>query len=146
VDELTLRQEGRHVRITTERLNFLFLESEVDVVSATYERFVAQARAHFAARAQSPDEPGVPEELLREILRESTLSWMYFYILNRMPVRITAADWDHPQTRRIIQKVVELTLEPGSVDASVMCARLMGLSADAYREWRADNESFLAMW
>ena len=38
------------------------------------------------------------------------------------------------------------TIPPESQEASEICARLMGISVDAYREWREGYESSLRMW
>jgi hypothetical protein len=71
------------------------------------------------------------------------LHWMYFYIINQMPVQITNADWEHPQTRRIIQTVAERRFPAGSHEATALCAHLMGLSRDGYLRWREGDELFL---
>jgi hypothetical protein len=146
MDELLLCQEGPHVRVKIGRLNFLFRESESDVIRDTYLRASADVQKHFAARSGANREPSLPDEALREIVQETTLYWMYCCVGFRRPVRITPAELDHPETRGIIQKVIERVFQPGGPDASEICARLMGISVDAYREWRIDNESFFSMF
>ena len=146
MNELTVHQEGSSVRAIAGRLNFLFLRSSTEVIRTTYTRVEAEAREHFATRCASQHGPDIPDEVLQDILQESTLHWMYFYINNRLAVPVMAAEWDHPQTRHIIQKAVERAVPPESQEASAICARLMGISVDAYREWREDYESFLRMW
>jgi hypothetical protein len=71
---------------------------------------------------------------------------MYCAIGFHRPVRITAWELNHPQTRRIIQGIIERAFPPAGPEASAICARLMGISVDAYREWRTDDESFLSMF
>ena len=142
-DGLGVRQEGRNARATSGRLNYLFVESDRDAVIATYRRFVARARDYFARRWKSFCGPNVDPDDFSDLTKEATLHWMYFYIINRKPVQITDADWEHPQTRRIIQSVVERRFPPGSHEATVLCAHLMGLSRDGYLKWREGNELFL---
>jgi hypothetical protein len=142
-DGLIVRQEGRNSRATSDRLNFLFVESDRDTVLATYTRFVAQARDYFARRWQSFRGPNIDAGDFTDLTQEVTLHWMYFYIINRMPVQITETDWEHPQTRRIIQVIVLRRFSPGSNEATALCARLMGLSRDDYLRWREGEELFL---
>jgi hypothetical protein len=142
-DGLSIRQEGRNSRATSGRLNFLFVESDRDAVLATYTRFVARARDYFARRWRSFRGPNIDADDFTDLTQEATLHWMYFYIINRMPVQITETDWEHPQTRRIIQAIVERRFSPGSHEAIVLCAHLMGLSRDGYLRWREGDELFL---
>jgi hypothetical protein len=146
MDEVLVRQEGPHVRVTVGRLNFLFKESVSEVIRETYLRASADVRRHFVARCGPDRKPDVPADALREIVDETTLHWMYCSIGFRRPVRITTWELDHPQTRQIIQGVIERTVPPASTEASAICAMLMGISVDAYGKWRADNESFLRMF
>lgn len=146
MDDLTVHQEGPHVRVKAGRLNFLFPNSDCGAIEATYIGASANAEEHFAPRARSDRGPACPDEVLGEIVRESTLHWMQFYILNHRKVRITAADWDHPLTRRIIQRVVRLAFPPGAAETSEICARLMGVSVDAYKQWSEGDEYLQSMF
>ena len=68
---------------------------------------------------------------------------MYFYIVNRLPVRITAGDWAHPQTLRLIQAAVAARFSPDSEEATLLCAALSALSREAFLRWKAGDEIFL---
>jgi len=61
-----------------------------------------------------------------EIIQEITLHWMYFCALNHLPLEIAEADWEHPQTRRIIQSGVKRALQQGSDAETQLCACLLG--------------------
>jgi hypothetical protein len=142
-DGLSVRQEGRNARASVGRRSYLFVESDRDTVIATYLRFVSRARDYFGRRWQSFSGSNIDADDFSDLTQEATLHWMYFYIINRKPVQITDADWEHPQTRQIIQSVVERRFPPGSHEATDLCAHLMGLSRDGYLKWRAGNELFL---
>jgi hypothetical protein len=142
-DGLIVRQEGRNSRATSGRLDFLFVASERNTVLSTYTKFVTVARDYFAPRWQSFPGPNLDTDDFHDLTQEATLHWMYFYILNRTPVEITDADWQHPQTRRIIQGVVERRFSPNSPEATALCAHFMGLSSTDYLRWRAGDELFL---
>ena len=58
---------------------------------------------------------------------------MYFRINNWLPLQISDRDWDHPQTRCIVEMAVERTFSHGSSEAAEVCAKLMGLSGEDYR-------------
>ena len=65
---------------------------------------------------------------------------MYVHMRNRLPLHINDRDWDHPQVRRIIEVIVDRTLSHGSSEAADVCAQLMGLSSEDYRDWSDINE------
>ena len=145
-DGLTVHQEGPNARVTVGRLNFLFRDSDKDGIVKSYTKLVTQARDYLAPRWQSYSGPNIDAQDFQEITREVTLHWMYFYLGNHKPALIKPADWDHSQTRRIIQAGVERRFRRGSEQAIQLCAHLMGISQDGYLTWNEDNDSFLGMW
>ena len=142
-DGLTVTQEGRNVRATTGRLNYLFGDSERETVISLYTRFVAQARDQLGRRWRSIDGPNIDAAEFSDLTQEATLHWMYFYVINRLPVNITDADWSHPQTHRIVQAIVERRFASGSEAATALCAQLTGLSRDGFLKWKEGDELFL---
>ncbi len=145
-DALTVHKEGRNARATAGHPDFLFLESDKDTIAETYRQLVVQARDYFAPRWHSHLGANIDSTAFRDLIQEATLHWMYFYINNRMPVQVPDSDWDHPQTRRIIQAVVERSFHPGSEEAVQLCAHLMGVSQDEYLNWREGDHWFLSIW
>lgn len=142
-DGLSVRQEGRNARASVGSRSYLFVESDRDMVIAAYLRFVCEAREYLGRRWHSFNGSNVDAHDFSDLTQEATLHWMYIYIINRKPVQITDADWDHPHTYQIIQSAVERRFPPGSREATDLCAHLMGLSQDGYLNWRAGNELFL---
>jgi len=140
---MTFTQEGPNVRVIAGRLNFLFTQSEHAVISAAYARHVVQGRAHFAQRLGGDVLEPALAALVEAVAREATLHWMYFYVVNRLAIEITAADWEHPQTRRIICRSVEEKVKPCSAEAAALSARLMGLSVADYQRWRRADEEYV---
>jgi len=145
-DSLTVRQEGRNVRATAGRLNFLFRDSDRDTIANLYARLAAQARAYFAPRWASHHATNIGASAFRDLIQEVTLHWMYFFVNNGKPVEISDADWEHPQTRRILQAVVERDLLPASEQAAELCAHLMGVSQEEYLRWRDGDQWLLSIW
>src|ERR1039457_1914332 len=141
-DGLQFQQEGDKTRVISGKLNFLF-NSNPEKIIAAYNFFAACARDYFKPRWQSVRGANLNLQEFNEFTKESTLYWMYFYIINRMPVEIKNSDWEHPETRRKIQKTVELRFKRGSVEASQLCAHLMGLSQSEYVNWRKGDELYL---
>src|SRR5260221_2150660 len=139
-DGLTVAQEGRNARATSGHLNYLFVDSDRDTVIATYTRFVAQARDFFRRRWRSVCGPNIDDTEFSDLTQKATLHWMYFYTVNRLPVWVTEADWKHPQTHRIVQEIVERRFPTGSYEATILCARLKGLSRDGFLKVKDKEE------
>jgi hypothetical protein len=143
---LTVRQEGRDVRATTGRLNFLFPGSSARIIGETYNHLIPKADSHFALRWNAHDGPNIGPGAFYEITEEITLHWMYLHAINQQTLEISNADWEHPQTRRIIQSGVRRNLQGGPEAEAYLCARLMGLSDTEYRNWREADDTFLSIW
>jgi hypothetical protein len=142
-DGLTITEEGKNTRVMGGRANYLFLDSDSDVVFLTYEEWLAHAQAHFGPRWRSAPTANISQEELSELTQQATLNWMYFYINNRQPVGITLDNWQHPQTFRIVQRVVERRFAPGSDEALALCAHLTGQSRAELSSWLAREAEFL---
>src|SRR5712691_8372523 len=63
------------------------------------------------------------------------LHWMYFYNSNKLPVKITRADLDHPQTRQIVHRFAEK--KPGLTpdQAAALAAKACGHSTQDFKAW-----------
>ena len=145
-DSLIVRQEDRNARATAGRLDFLFRDSDKDTIARLCSRLVAQARDYFASRCRSHRGANIGAPAFHDLIQETTLNWMYFYVNNRRRVQILDADWEHPQTGRIIQAVVERDFQPASVEAVQLCAHLMGVSQEEYLNWREGDQWLLSIW
>lgn len=98
-DGLTVTQEGKNVRATAGPLNYLFVDSDKDNIVSTYRKFVAMARDYFGPRWRSVRGANISAEDFNDLTQEVTLHWMYFYVINRLPVEIANTDWGHGQQR-----------------------------------------------
>jgi len=87
--------------------------------------------------------PNIDAAQFTELTQKATLHWMYFYIVNRLPVQITGADWRHPQTHRIVQEIVARRFAADSEEATALCAHFMDLSRDDFLKWKEGDELFL---
>jgi hypothetical protein len=141
-DGLTVSQEGPHARARAGKLDFLFPDSDAAAIAEAYRTSSAQAHALFFPRWNSYQGPNIDAASFGAMIQEATLSWMYFYIANRMRLEISGRDWEHPQTRRVIKAMVERIFAPGSGPAINLCAQLMGISRDDYLGW-AEGEEWL---
>jgi hypothetical protein len=142
-DGLTVTQEGKNVRATSGPLNYLFVGSDKAAILSMYRSSVAMARDYFGPRWRSVRGANITADDFNDLTQEVTLHWMYFYVINRLPVQISNTDWGHPQTHRIVQKIVERRFTGGSEEATVLCAHLTGLSRDGFLKWREGDERFL---
>jgi hypothetical protein len=142
---LTVRQEGNNVRVTTGRLDFLFPDSEAQDIGETYNRLALESEGHFTLRWESLPGADVAPSTFDEIVQEVTLNWMYIRATNHQPLQISEAEWEHPQTRRIIQSAVKRNLQPGSRIETQLCALLMGLSEAEYLNWHEADNTFLGI-
>lgn len=142
---LIIRQEGPNVRALSGSLNILFPKSQRDAVLSTYREWEPKVRAHFEPRWKEYSGATLTEAEFRALVREITLHWMGYFVMQRIPVEIAAEHLDHPQTRRIIRAAVEQRFPRGSDQAVALCAQLTGLTADQFRKWAEADESFLGM-
>ncbi|HSB89904.1 MAG TPA: hypothetical protein VLD63_07765 [Anaerolineales bacterium] len=143
---LQVLREGSGTRITAGRLNFLFPDSEAGEISDAYHRLIVETERRFTPRWKAFAGVSIGEAPFLEIVQEITLHWMYFYALHQLPLEIQEADWDHPQTRRILQGGVRRHL-PGDAEAQArLSAHLMGLSIAEYLKWHEVDDAFLSMW
>ena len=72
----------------------------------------------------------------RERLRiKVCLHWMYFYNLNKLPVRITKKDLDHPQTRQIVHRFAGKKFGFESDQAVALAAKVCGHGAEEFKGW-----------
>jgi hypothetical protein len=142
-DGLIVRQEGTSTRATSGNLNFLFANSTPDSIIKVYADNVASATELFGKRWRSFNGPNIDEDDFRYLTQKTTLRSMYFYIVNRMPVKITEADWNHPAAREIVQEVVERRFPRCTKEATSLCAHLMALSEKEYLGWQKGHELFI---
>ena len=142
---ITTRQEGSAARVETGRLDFLFPESEAHDIEAAYGRLILMADSHFAPRWTAHPGANIDPDAFYEIIQEVTLHWMYLCAVNHLALQIADDDWDHPQTRRIIQSGVKRSLPPGSGAGSLLCANLLGLSEAEYVNWSEADDAFLGI-
>jgi hypothetical protein len=122
---ISVRQEGRDARVTTGRLDFLFPDSDVHHIGEAYNRLVLETHGHFAQRWKTIPAASLAPDAFPEIVQEITLHWMYFCAINHLSLQIGAAEWEHPQTRRIIRSAVKRNLQPGQGTEAQLCAHLM---------------------
>lgn len=139
-EDLSFLQEGLDTRARAVKLNFLFPRSDRDAIAQMFEVWSARARARFGPRWSSFTGPNIIADDYQAMIREITLTWMQFFVLNGMPVQIAEAEWRHPRTYQIIESTVERALAPRSQQATVLCAQLMGISRDQYVEWSDGNK------
>ena len=143
--ELTFRQEGKSVRAKAGAFDILFPKSERDVIMSAYNEWRSRVQNHFEPRWREHHGANVSEADLKAIIREVTLYWIGFCVMHRTPVQMGAAEWDEPQTRRIIRAAVERHFARGSEEATALCAQLMGLRRDTYLKWAESEETFLGI-
>ena len=132
--------------MTSGRLNFLFPDSDAHDIAEAYGRLILRVDSHFAPRWRAHSGANIDSGAFHEIIQEITLHWMYFRVINHLPPQMTELDWDHPQTRRIIQAGVKQALRRGSDTETQLCARLMGISEAEYLRWRDADGDFLSIW
>jgi hypothetical protein len=142
---LGICQEGSDARATTGRLDFLFPDSEAQKIGEAYDRLVLMVDSQFAQRWETIRGASVAPEALHEMVQEITLHWMYFCAVNHLALQIGHAEWEHPQTRRIIRSAVKRNLQPDSTAETQVCAHLMGISEAEYLQWREADEAFLSI-
>lgn len=141
-DGLTVVQEGRNARATAGPLNYLFRDSDRAAVIATYTKYIAQARAFFGRRWRSVSGVNIDDTEFGDLTQQATLHWMYYYIVNGLPVWITESDWEHPQTHRIVRAIVTRRFPVSSEQGIMLCAHLTGLSRDGFLKWQIGDELF----
>lgn len=134
-DGLLLTEEGTSVRARCGRLNFLFRDRSTDAVLGEYRESVGRVRRRFRPRRARLSPAEMTDEEFADLTQEIALHWMYFYIVNRMPVDVTDADMDHPQSRHIIWSFVCRKYGDKSPDVPRLASALTGMSQTAFEQW-----------
>ena len=142
-DGLKVHREGQNARAIVGGREYLFGDSDPADIIAIYARCGAQARQYFEGRWRSAQGVNLDAADFGRLTQEATLHWMYYYIVNHLPVQITDGDWDHPQSWRIIQRVVAERFGPDSEESIGLCAQLMGLSRHGFLDWKRGDELYL---
>jgi hypothetical protein len=143
---LKVLREGSATRITAGRLNVLFPASDPSEIRDAYHRLLLETERRFTPRWKDFAGVSIADAAFFEIVQEITLHWMYFYVLHQLPLQIHEADWDHPQTRRILQAGVRRSLPGDAGTQARLSAHLMGLSVAEFLSWREADDAFLSMW
>jgi hypothetical protein len=63
------------------------------------------------------------------------LHWMCFYNMNKLPVRISKRDLDHPQTRQIVHGLAGKKFGFDSDQATALAAKACGHSTEYFKAW-----------
>jgi hypothetical protein len=134
-DGLIVTQEGASARARCGRLNFLFRDHSTDAVLAEYRESVGRVRARLSPRRQRLSAEEMTDEEFADVTQEIALHWMYFYIINRMPVDVTDADIEHPQSKHIIWSFLCRKYGDESPDVPRLASALSGMSQTAFGEW-----------
>ena len=142
-DGLVVTQEGRDARARMADQSFVFNGCDKARIVAIYKDAVADARKVFEPRWAAVRGPNLHATELANLLQEVTLHWMQLYLGNRLPAQMTAADWAHPRTLRLIEKHVGRSWPPGSKEAIALCAALADLSPESWSKWKAADERAL---
>lgn len=139
---LSVRREGQHTRVSSERINVLFIESEPDFIIGAYSKFVDSARGHFRPLWASYRGANIDEADLDELTQRAALDSLYFFVVNKVPLQIFDREWQSAQTRRIVRACVERRFREGSAEATDLCAHLMGFSPEEYLCWREGDDRY----
>jgi hypothetical protein len=140
LDGLVILQEGTHTRVNTPLQSYL-VSCTPDALIKTYTHFSAIARERFGNRWRSFKGPNIDEEEFGYIVQGVTLTWIYYFAINNLPIKITDADWDEDSfSRNAIERVVQRRFPKGSKEATALCAHLMGVPESDYIAWRKQQD------
>lgn len=141
-DGLLVTQEGTSARARRGRLNFLFRERSTDVLLGEYRESIARVRSRFHPRSRMCSNE-ISDEEFANFTQEIALHWMYFYIINRLPVNVTDADLNHPQTKDIIWSFLRRKYGEESKQVPVLASALTGMTRDQFDQWLIGWKRFL---
>lgn len=142
-DGLIVTQEGSSARARCGSLNFLFRDRFTDVVVREYRESVTRVRSRFSPRRSTLTSAEMTDEEFADVTREIALHWMYFYIINRMPVDVTNADMDHPQSKHIIWSFFCRKCGDDSPDVPRLASTLSDMSQSAFEKWLVGWQRYL---
>jgi hypothetical protein len=145
-DGLILTQEGSNCRVTGGVLEYLFANTTEDQVRNDYIANRQVVRSVIAPRWESLDYDELNPKGLAKLVRDITLHWMHYYIINDFPVTVTKKDISHPQTRRIIREQMEFHFGKLTDDAIRAGARLFGVSPYEFRSGLEADDHYEALW
>lgn len=75
------------------------------------------------------------------IKQKIILHWMYFYIVNKMKVKINASDLKHPQTWNIVRNISEEKFGKSKI-SDIIAANTIGIDIEEYNAWKNGQELF----
>jgi hypothetical protein len=76
------------------------------------------------------------------VVRQVALHWLYFQSLNKLPMRIAKKDLTHPETWRMVRRIAEEKFGDRSAEAMAVAGKLVGMSGEAFQEWRERDDDF----
>jgi len=151
---LVFSQEGADVRVTSASLNYLFGKSNPKAMFKAYKNLEARTHKHFRPRWQSFTGLNLKTSEFLELLRNIVLNDLYLYAVNGIPVwmvnflpnwLVRVWNWNHPDTRDIIERFVDNRFSRYSPEATQLCAHLMGLTEEGYLKWSKNWSLFWKM-
>jgi hypothetical protein len=142
-DGLTVTQEGTCARVRSVRLNYVFRDRSTDAVLAEYRTSVGRVRSRFRRRRDRVSANEITDEEFADLTQEIALHWMHFYIVNGMPVDVTDADMEHPQSKHIIWKFFGRKCGDESPEVPRLASALTGMSQKAFEEWLRGWKQYL---
>jgi hypothetical protein len=77
------------------------------------------------------------------VVRQVALHWLYFQSSNKLPMRIAKKVLTHPETWRIVRRIAEDVFGDRTDAAMAVAGKLVGMSGDAFREWRERDDEFM---
>jgi hypothetical protein len=141
LDGLILTQEGNCVRARSARKNFLFRNRTPKAIRAEYEECINKVRDAFRPRAESTLGL-VSKEELDDLTQDIALYWMYFYIINRLRVKITDDNLAHQETKSHVWNYARRKYgysisdyAEGDVRIRKFCALLLSIPEGEFDKW-----------
>lgn len=132
--ELTLIPEKPNLRVRSKSLNFLFGNiSESDFI-LIYNKSVKFVRQHFKKDAITRVHASISEDVYLHFTREIALHWIYYYNVNKLKIKVTESDLEHPQTYQIAMRLSE-KITGDAAESRTIAANLLGLRRADYEKW-----------
>jgi len=141
-DGLVVTQEGTCARAKRGRLNFLFRERSADTVRAEYRESAARVRSRFYPRLRLCADM-ISDAEFGGLTQEIALHWMYFYIINKLPVDVSDTDLGHPQTTDLIWSFLRRKYGDESPQVAVIASALTGMTRNQFDQWLVGWKRFL---
>ena len=91
-----ISKEGNDLRVKNQNVNCLFHNLSADIFDKEYNNCYKYLNLDFTPLAIQGCTYNLDQKEQERLIQETITSWIYFYAVNSLPVKVTISDFDGP--------------------------------------------------